>query len=394
MAAPAEKRVRVRASSPRPRASSPRPRASSPRPRATTSGTVEQVNRFTNTTLYEWFTWRSQCPITFKAAVACFRVVLKTLDPRAQVDGEQVLFNESEVVFHWKRPATVKVAHAWAFRTLKSLNFKGGDGTWELDYTVGPPPVEIASSSGVKAVAQLPDTWPRASSGSDRPVYFPASPALKLMRGGDKTYETESRYKLGLQLGSGSFGTVYSATVGGLRVAVKKFNAEELAVRDAAEEAILAERFMGCPFVAQLLDAFACSQPKLGWCLVYKFHGTSLSTVMSEGPLGVNVVRDLISDVLHGILCIHRAGFIHADIKPPNIFVCQGGYELVKSGHVPRWSAVVGDLGSAVEVPSVSLFTARALESFHGLATTGQAVPDFSNWKLGSLIRGRGEIGS
>ena len=126
MAAPAEKRVRVRASSPRPRAISPRPRASSPRPRATSSGTVEQVNRFTNPTLYEWFTWRSQCPITFKAAVACFRVVLKTLDPRAQVDGEQVLFNESEVVFHWKRPATVKAAHAWAFRTLKSLNFKGG----------------------------------------------------------------------------------------------------------------------------------------------------------------------------------------------------------------------------------------------------------------------------
>ena len=110
--------------------------------------------------------------------------------------------------------------------------------------------------------------------------------------------------------------------------------------------------------------------------------------------MAVNVVRDLISDVLQGILCIHRAGFIHADIKPPNIFVCQGGYELVKSGHVPRWSAVVGDLGSAVEVPGVSLFTARALESFPGLATTGQAVPDFSNWKLGSLIRGRGEIGS
>ena len=242
-------------------------RAGSPRLRANTSRMVEQVNKFTDTTLYEWFSWRSECPITFKAAVACFRVVVKTLDPRSQVDGEQVVFNESEVLFHWKRPATVKAAHAWAFRTLKDVNFKGGDGTWDLDATVGPSPVEIATSSGVKGVSELPHTWPRASSGNDRPECFPASPALKLLRGGDKTYETETRYKLGVPLGSGSFGTVYSATVGGLRVAVKKFNAEELAVRDAAEEAILAERFMGCRLVAQLLDAFACSQPKLSWCL-------------------------------------------------------------------------------------------------------------------------------
>ena len=147
-------------------------------------------------------------------------------------------------------------------------------------------------------------------------------------------------------------------------------------MRDAAEEAIVAERFMGCPWVAQLLDAFACSRPKLGWCLVYEFHGTSLSTVMSKGQLAVIVVRDIISDVLKGILCIHKAGFIHADLKPPNIFVCKGGHEPLQSGHEPRWSAVVGDLGSAVEVPGASLFTARALASFQGLEATRHAVSE------------------
>ena len=81
-------------------------------------------------------------------------------------------------------------------------------------------------------------------------------------------------------------------------------------MRDAAEEAIVAERFMGCPWVAQLLDAFACSKPKLGWCLVYEFHGTSLANVLSEGPLAVRVVRDVFSDVLKGIQCVHVAGFI------------------------------------------------------------------------------------
>ena len=297
MAAPAK---RARASSPRPRVSSPR------RP--------EEVNRFTGQTLYDWFVWRSECPSTFKAALACFRVVLKTLAPQSQVDGGQVVFKDTEVLFHWKRPATVKAAHAWVFRFLKDVNFKGGDGTWEVAASIGPLPVEIATSSVGKGdvatcLSELPHTWPRASSGNDRVVCFPASPTLKLLRGGDKTFETETRYKFGVELGSGSFGTVYSATIGGLRVAVKKFKAEEGAVRDAAEEAIVAERFMGCPWVAQLLDAFACSRPKLGWCLVYEFHGTSLSTVMSTGPLAVIVVRDIISDVLgHPV---HPHGRLH-----------------------------------------------------------------------------------
>ena len=32
-------------------------------------------------------------------------------------------------------------------------------------------------------------------------VCFPASPTLKLLRGGDKTFETETRYHLGAELG-------------------------------------------------------------------------------------------------------------------------------------------------------------------------------------------------
>ncbi len=89
--------------------------------------------------------------------------------------------------------------------------------------------------------------------------------------------------------------------------------------------------------------------------------------------MAVRVVRDVFSDVLRGIQCIHEAGFIHADLKLPNIFVCKGGHEPLQSGHELLWSAVVGDLGSAVEVPGASLFTARGFASFQGLEATRQA---------------------
>ena len=116
------------------------------------------------------------------------------------------MFKDTEVLFHWKRPATVKAVHAWAFRILKDVNFKGGDGTWEVAASIGSLPVEIATSSDGKGdvatgLSELPHTWPRASSGIDRPECFPASPSLKLLRGGDKTFVTETRYELGPELG-------------------------------------------------------------------------------------------------------------------------------------------------------------------------------------------------
>ena len=68
---------------------------------------------------------------------------------------------------------------------------------------------------------------------------FPTSPSLKLLRGCDKSLVSESRYELGAELGSGSFGTVFAAKVGNLQVAIKRYKAETIgqAKLDAAEVA-------------------------------------------------------------------------------------------------------------------------------------------------------------
>ena len=122
---------------------------------------------------------------------------------------------------------------------------------------------------------------------------------------------------------------------------------------------MIAERFMGCRGVVQLLDAFCGSVPNKCWCLVYDFHGISLADVLHEGPLPVKAVRDVFLDVLTGIECVHKAGFLHADVKPPNILVRKGGHEPGGSG----WSAVVGDLGTAVKVFGKGLSAERIFAS-------------------------------
>ena len=101
-------------------------------------------------------------------------------------------------------------------------------------------------------------TWPLASAGVDRSDAFPTSPALNLLRGGDKSGMTESRYVLGEVLGKGTYGTVAAAIVGGRSVAVKRFCAEDprQAKIDAAE--VIRLRILSLICVSAGLMCFLC----------------------------------------------------------------------------------------------------------------------------------------
>ena len=205
---------------------------------SSTCGCKLDGNKFSDETLHEWFVWRSECPKTAEVALAHFRTCLKSLPPQSQVDGKRAVFRDSVVFIPWKRPATVRAAHMFAYRTLKDFNFKDGEGTWMVDAsdpsTVFP---EVASIAATSRVDETVATWPLPSSGVDRIEAFPTSPALKLLRGGDKTGRSESRYVLGAVLGKGTYGTVVAASVGGRSVVAKRFCAEDTrqAKIDAAE---------------------------------------------------------------------------------------------------------------------------------------------------------------
>ena len=125
----------------------------------------------------------------------------------------------------------------------------------------------------------------------------------------------------------------------------------------SSQEVVIAERFLGCHGVVQLRDAFFCAMPKPAWCLVYDLHESSLKTLLEHtdrvaDPLGCSDAFGSCRCILVGLLSIHKVGFTNADIKPDNILVQARGHGPPSCGHGPRWTAVIADLGCAVEAPS------------------------------------------
>ena len=207
---------------------------------ATSLAGAKPISKFVDPTIYGTFSFSSTCPKSMAAASAHLRLALKNVAKQSAVDPASAIFAESELILSWRRPVVTKAAHAWFYRALAGVNWKGGDGTWSVQPKTG----QNVARGSVSVVTNPAPITPITVATSPA-VVFPTSPALKLLRGGDKSLETESRYELGQEMGSGTFGTVFAAKVGNRSVAIKRFKAETIgqARIDAAEVAVSG---MGC----------------------------------------------------------------------------------------------------------------------------------------------------
>ena len=269
---------------------------------ATSLAEAKRTNKFVDPSLYKTFSFTSPCPVSRKAALGHLRVFLKSVAKQNVVDPASAIFTESELLLSWKRPVLTKAAHAWFYRALLQVNWKGSDGLWTVEAKLGSDvpstALEVANVTTAVATSLAPLSAPIPVATSLAAV-FPTSPTLKLLRGGDKSLETESRYELGEELGSGTFGTVFAAKLGNLAVAIKRFNAETVqqAKIDAAE--VVVSRRGGCRLNASQSIAFAGRLRQVirrrcfllmvslsgvcGWYLVHLFRAGALWQTTEPG---------------------------------------------------------------------------------------------------------------
>lgn len=147
--------------------------------------------------------------------------------------------------------------------------------------------------------------------------------------------------------------------------------------RDFLQEVSLLAFFRGDPHFIQIL---AYSHNDLAICMVYYSQGSLGNWIESvrdgsepSGPEHTSAqLLSFSRDIAAGLEKMHRAGFVHSDMKPENILIAK---KTLTDGNV-KYSAVISDLGSTQIVGTQSL-TVRA---FHVVrkyeATIAYAPPE------------------
>jgi serine/threonine-protein kinase len=136
------------------------------------------------------------------------------------------------------------------------------------------------------------------------------------------------RYRLGAPLGRGGMGTVYEAIQEGLgrRVAVKLLDLRlsedrEQLERFRREAEVVAA--LGHPNIVQVTDfQYPETQGAQPFLVMEHLRGESLGVrIDREQVMQAGTVAFVAAQVLSALAAAHRAGVVHRDIKPDNVFI-------------------------------------------------------------------------
>ena len=133
------------------------------------------------------------------------------------------------------------------------------------------------------------------------------------------------QYQLGELLGQGGMGQVHAARHrSGRAVVIKRvrntLSSDQLLAARLADEARLL-RAVSHPNVVQVLD-HGIDHDGRPFLVMDRVHGTPLYDVIaSRGPLPLERLAAIASQLLAGLAAIHAAGIVHADLTSSNALV-------------------------------------------------------------------------
>jgi eukaryotic-like serine/threonine-protein kinase len=148
-----------------------------------------------------------------------------------------------------------------------------------------------------------------------------------LRPGGPGRYSEQriGNFQLGAVLGRGAMGEVYDA----VHVATGEPAAVKLIRRDLLGDATHTARFLrearasaalDSPYIVKLLEA-GDHAPLAPYIAMERLHGSSLAELLRrEGKLAAPALVELVRQVGAGLDAAGRAGIVHRDIKPQNLF--------------------------------------------------------------------------
>jgi WD40 repeat protein/serine/threonine protein kinase/DNA-binding XRE family transcriptional regulator len=148
-------------------------------------------------------------------------------------------------------------------------------------------------------------------------------------------------YQLGERIGSGGFGAVYRATQAtvGREVAVKiilpHYADHPDFIRRFEAEAQLVAR-LEHPHIVPLYDYWR--EPGVAYLVMRWLRGGSLETRLQAGPLSLDAIIPMLTQIGTALHAAHQAGVIHRDLKPANILLD------------PEQNAYLADFGVAKDI--------------------------------------------